>query len=414
MTRLLFLPAAALALTAQLDAQTPADPPSLSRIDTTAASGIYPIGDAVDVYRAALDLLYIDGKQRPSVIVVHDTAEPPGSGACPIACKEGWAHKSRIDTSTILAFALLTPKRLRIQPFPYPVPIVLVSYNDRERMRHEGLRYLAQLNLSPSYPEIEERIGFTRQFPGAWGRAEFSKVGFNTRRTEALVQVRHWCGEQCASAEVLFLRKVGDKWRVIERIPANAESYQSAERYPDRLPPRGNLRYRGPAGKTPGESELVSGENLRDQRLDPEDVAAVYRTVLDSLYNFQGDFPRMVVLTHAFPNAGDATPVPRTRLDPGLIQKYSFLSTIHGTPDSGFRYRVPIRYYVRDYARTLERLGAPIAQQSVMKPMNRFLVRIPKRVSGRMGNGWLQSCRLQYSAHPGDGLLAPCLRRRLQ
>ncbi|MGH7603767.1 MAG: hypothetical protein ACRENK_07200 [Gemmatimonadaceae bacterium] len=36
----------------------------------------YPVGDAVDVYRAALDLLYTDGADRPSTIVLRDSVIP--------------------------------------------------------------------------------------------------------------------------------------------------------------------------------------------------------------------------------------------------------------------------------------------------------------------------------------------------
>src|ERR1041385_6190110 len=69
-------------------------------VDTTGESGFYPIGDAVYVYRAALDLLYNDADRRPSVIVMHDTAELAGDGPCPVACNRPWPHKSRIDTTT--------------------------------------------------------------------------------------------------------------------------------------------------------------------------------------------------------------------------------------------------------------------------------------------------------------------------
>src|SRR5882672_495560 len=71
--------------------------------DTTGQPGVYPVGDAVDVYRTVLDLFFIDGAESPSIIVMQDTAEPPsGGGPCPIVlCEHVWEHKSNIDTATM-------------------------------------------------------------------------------------------------------------------------------------------------------------------------------------------------------------------------------------------------------------------------------------------------------------------------
>src|SRR6267143_1052977 len=63
----------------------------------------YPFGDAIDVYRAALDLLYVDGEERPSIIVMHDSAMLRRWGPC--GCPEQWPHNSLIDASTIEGFA---------------------------------------------------------------------------------------------------------------------------------------------------------------------------------------------------------------------------------------------------------------------------------------------------------------------
>ena len=83
-------------------------------VDTTGESGVYPIGDAVDVYRAALDLLYKEGDNRPAVIVVHDTIEGGGEKPCPVKCTYVWHHKSAMDTSTILAVRLRTSNEVWI------------------------------------------------------------------------------------------------------------------------------------------------------------------------------------------------------------------------------------------------------------------------------------------------------------
>jgi hypothetical protein len=43
--------------------------------DSTNESPIYPVGDAIPVYRAVLDLIYLDGSERPPVIIMLDSAE---------------------------------------------------------------------------------------------------------------------------------------------------------------------------------------------------------------------------------------------------------------------------------------------------------------------------------------------------
>ena len=49
--------------------------------------------------------------------------------------------------------------------------------------------------------------------------ASFSAIGFNPTRTEALVQLKHRCGNQCGSTDAVLLRKNGAGWRVVERMP---------------------------------------------------------------------------------------------------------------------------------------------------------------------------------------------------
>ena len=326
-------------------------------VDTTGESGVYPIGDAVDVYRAALDLLYKEGDNRPAVIVVHDTIEGGGEKPCPVKCTYVWHHKSAMDTSTILAFARQSPKRPRFRKFDYEIPIVLVSYNDQQRMEHDGIGYLAAHNLPNDMTGRARRIGFSLRFPGAWGLAQFGKVGFNMQHTEALVQVRHSCLEECGSEEALFLKRLNGRWTVIERIPTYAAA---AAEY-------GNLRYRGPAGSAPTESEIVTDLNApRVRRSEPQDAAAAYRAVLDSLYNFQGASPSMVILTDRFATAYDDLPAHRTHIDSALLQKYAFLSGIRTLPERPFKYRLPVRYVLGDSIPRLEKIGAPIAQQRGM------------------------------------------------
>ncbi len=86
----------------------------------------YPFGDAVDVYRAALDLLYTDGDERASIIVMPDSVVPRLGGPCP-RCPRFQPHEASIDTSTIEAFATMPPVLPRL-PVPRSVGLGGVFY----------------------------------------------------------------------------------------------------------------------------------------------------------------------------------------------------------------------------------------------------------------------------------------------
>lgn len=312
---------------------TPARPPFWA--DTVGESPIYPVGEAIPVYRAVLDLLYRDGDRRPSVIIMWDTAERRSSpGPCPIAKCPGpqWTHKSKIDTATVLALARLSPKRPRIHDFGYPIPLVMISLNDIHRMTADGNELLA---ARPRQGNEGMMAGFyaelARKYPGAWGVTIMSKVGLNRRRDEALVWVHQWCGDGCRSIENIFLKKTAGRWRVVERIPSEVDIDQ-----PSRV-----LRYVGPAGTTPQESEVLVPDSRAGAPSEATARAAVYRAVLDSLYSFQGEHPGTIVLTDFFRAPFDSVPK-RPAIDQSLAQKFAVLRRARAPFDTKPSYRIPI------------------------------------------------------------------------
>ena len=349
---LLFLASVGLVVAAA-QAQVPSRDPKWRPpwIETTGESGVYPIGDAVDVYRAVLDLYFIDGKESPPVIVMHDTAEGRHDrGPCPIApCPEPWPHKSKIDTATILAFARLSPKRPKIVPFGYRIPIVFLSWDDDQRMRADVRAQLQErgTNLPESFVFASE---YAKRYPGTWGKLTLTKVGFNPAHSEALVQASFMCGGECYSDEVLFLRKTGPRWTVVERIPNDADGTQ----------PSAGMRYRGPAGDNPARSEIVSSAPTSRTRRTTEgdDAAAVYRSVFDSLYNFHGESPRRIVVSEWFPI--DQTPLPpsKRRVDPTTLSRYMFLRSVRPPFDARLGYRLPMAVLSRESIPVLEREGS--------------------------------------------------------
>jgi hypothetical protein len=197
---------------------------------------------------------------------------------------------------------------------------------------------------------------FRRKYPEAWGYATLTKVGFNDRHTEALVQVGHWCGETCGSKEILFLRRIKARWTVVERIPDYAAVSTAS----------GNLQYRGPTGTSPSESELVVAPSARSAaaRSEAVDGAAVYRAVLDSLYSFQGDTPKMVVLTDRYAAPYLQLPPHKSRIDSIVLQKYAFFGGVHALPELTFSYRVPMAILYGDSIPKLEQVGVRLEREN--------------------------------------------------
>jgi hypothetical protein len=305
--------------------------------DTTGESDVYPVGDAVGVYHAILDLLYVDGKERPGVIVLWDTAQRQSGGPCSWRCVEPWPHKSEIDTATILAYTQQSWKRPRIVKFGYrKIPIVLVSDGDMERITQEGYGYLAHQPADKVGQAEAHWEGFRRKYPTAWGRVMLGKVGFNPKHTEALIGVYQSCGFNCGSFETVFLRRVGKQWRVIERVPEDVRREAMS----------GNLRYRGPAVARKHESEIVAIDALGSPpRSEADDAAKIYVVVLDSLYSSFGQNPRQIVVATtraAYESRG--LPAHRSKVDSITIGMYDAYLDIRDALYPRFKHRIPVAW----------------------------------------------------------------------
>ncbi len=286
-------------------------------------------------YRAVLDLLYIDGRDRPKVIVMWDTVMRHGSGPCPFStCKDQWVHKSKIDTTTMLSLARQSVKRPRVINFGYLIPIVRVSNDDFERIRHDGYGILAAIPPDKVGPINSFWAGFRKTYPGAWNYVALSKVGFNPRHTQALISVFQVCGEDCRSNEIVFLKRFGKQWRVIERIPDYTEFRETS----------GNLRYRGPIGVKGKSSQIVALDASGTKpRSEADDSKKVYAAIFDSLYSFYGESPKQLVVMDLHPWAPGDLPAHRSKIDPITLSNYSVVAQIRDAVPR-FRYRLPITW----------------------------------------------------------------------
>ena len=316
----------------------------------------YPFGDAVDVYRAALDLLYSDGADRPGLIVMLDSVRLLPGWSCP-KCGNGWPGKAVVDTSTFGAFLRQPRVQPRLQHFRYTVPIHYESSAEQLAIAIAGQAYDA------AHPQLAGKMPggfdgeFRRRFPGAWGTASFSLVGFNPAHTEAILQIRQLCGPQCNSDDLVFFKRTGDKWQAMERLTLNVMAEWAHTTF----------RYSGPSGKNPGDSELLADRSGVPFRTEGQDAPIIYRVVVDSMYSFHGEHPRTIVVSgqHALANF-ELLPY-KDQIDSSTRATFRFLSSIRDRLHPTFDARQPIVEMTTDSIDVLDREGMPLEKEAASR-----------------------------------------------
>jgi hypothetical protein len=357
----------------------------------------YPFGDAVEVYRAALDLLYTDGGERPRIIAMYDSVFARAVGAqCP-KCPRFGPHKARIDTSTIEGFATLPPVQPRLRNFGYKVPITFLSSQESAEMWRAGQAYDAAHPARPGeMPDGMDRE-FLRRYPGAWGSIAFSLVGFDRAHTEALLEIRQGCGAGCYSDEVVFFRKEEGGWRPIERVPRQVHTTSV----------HNDLHYRGPTGENPSQSELLVDEQGTPLRPDSKNAPSVYRAVLDSLYSFYGERPRMIVISGRHAIGGNGLPPHESHVDSSTIAAYNFLSAIADRMNPTFTYGVPIAVLSTESKQALDLEGIPLEKEANLHFANEetsgFWLAFRNRFPGAWG--YVELSRIAYNSEHTQALV---------
>lgn len=218
-------------------------PPGVRPGDTLTDQPRYPSGDVADVYGAALDALYTTGDKRPAVVVLYAVAEMLVASCYKPVCSFVPAHNSAIDTLTLQDFRRATLTRRMIRPdLKYHLPLTLFNPKDDHQLSAIGEALVRNTSQGTANSENPFWIGFMSRYPGAWGMAVLTQVGFNPARTEAILQVHQNCGSYCNSIEMMLLRKSNGRWQVVERM---AEASQDTDLGHD------DLRFRGLGAKKP-------------------------------------------------------------------------------------------------------------------------------------------------------------------
>ena len=223
----------------------------------------YPTGDTADVFRAVLDTLYTSADGSPPVIVLYAETEPRMVGCAKLPCPLLTPQPSTpLGVPTMEAFRQATLSRRHLKDFNYRLPVRIMSEEQQLSILAEGQAML------PKYSNREPFwVGLLARYPGTWGIARLSAVGMNPEKTEALLQVRHQCGAECESSELMILKKMAGRWQVVERLAQYTQSPDAG---------KGSLRFRGvgaPAHHV-DPREVAAAESLRVNKA-PRDIHGV-------------------------------------------------------------------------------------------------------------------------------------------
>lgn len=168
-----------------------ANPQSLEKNRTLRT---YTNHDAYAVYAALLPGSWSYGKPRPgNLVILQETTDERSSGCFP-DLKGDWApvldsYKSENRASRLLSHSIHAET-------PY------------DFMTSKEMAEMFSSHTSP----VEGWSKFYKRYPNSPGIIEFSAVGFNRKRTKALVYVVRQCGGLCGTGGYKFLVKRDDEW----------------------------------------------------------------------------------------------------------------------------------------------------------------------------------------------------------
>lgn len=97
--------------------------------------------------------------------------------------------------------------------------------------------------------------------------------------------------------------------------------------------------------------------------MESREGAAVYRAVLDSLYSFEGESPKRVVITDKFAMFVGGLPPHRSRVDSATLEKFAFTGAQRAPLDPQLKYRMPVAILRADSMPKLEERGIELMRK---------------------------------------------------
>lgn len=171
--------------------------------------------DEYRVYEAVIRHMYRDGKLqfdmgRPTVkllVIRSDTKTDGDSEPLPI-----WIDnqlKQTMPSANVEVIAAFRRDGSRQATIKNKFKIDLFRYAIFSGDEHA--RLFGKMTFDESASRWES---FYRQYPDSYGYISFSRVGFDKKKTMALVFFEHWCRELCGSGHYLVVSKTNDTWNV--------------------------------------------------------------------------------------------------------------------------------------------------------------------------------------------------------
>jgi hypothetical protein len=130
------------------------------------------------------------------------------------------------------------------------------------------------------------------KYPGAWGIAVLTQVGFNATRTEGILQVHQNCGTYCNSTEMMLLRKSNGRWQIVERMPETSQDTDLGHN---------DLRFRGVGARKP--LVEVRAEHVADSIKKMRLPRAIRGVVTDSVSGIPIALARISIQPGDTPNS---------------------------------------------------------------------------------------------------------------
>jgi hypothetical protein len=94
------------------------------------------------------------------------------------------------------------------EKFELKVPLILISEIERDRI------FLVAVDGKKATPNPKGLDESHRLYPKSQGFMTLSRIGFNPKKSQALLYIGNLCGGLCGSGQFFLLAKEGKSWKI--------------------------------------------------------------------------------------------------------------------------------------------------------------------------------------------------------
>jgi hypothetical protein len=161
--------------------------------------------DEIAVYRVVLDSLFV--RPRTTQVIVPDSTSAITSGMMELVERVARRISPGLPTE-----ALANLRALNASEHALPAEV----------SASVPVRVLSRATIRDALPQDvdvgRQWMRFYQLYPGSPGVVGFSRVGFDTARRHAVLEVSNSCGGLCGSIQLVILRRAGDAGWMIEAM----------------------------------------------------------------------------------------------------------------------------------------------------------------------------------------------------